>query len=237
MTWVAGVDGCKGGWLVVLRDLGTGRGQVAVKRTFAEVLGMRENPRIIAVDIPIGLMDKARPGGRACDHEARLKVGLRRPSVFSPPVRKALGADSWREADAINRASSPDGVGLARQTWGIVPRIREVDKALKPPEQQRVRECFPELSFAGMTGEPMRSSKRTVNGMQDRVEALIHAGFVDPRKFHGVLPSAEASFHDVLDAHACCWTAARIYEGTAGHLPEGRDVPRDRRGLAMQIWY
>jgi predicted RNase H-like nuclease len=237
MKWVAGVDGCKGGWFVVLQELGSGRIHHALKRTFAEVLGMNERPRIIAVDIPVGLLDRARPGGRLCDREARNKVGLRRPSVFSPPVRKALKAASWREADTINRASSPDAVGLARQTWGIVPKILEVDKALRPPDQQTVRECFPELSFAEMAGGPMRASKRTVNGMQDRVEALVHAGFADPRRLHGVLPSSEVSFHDVLDAHACCWTAARIFDGTAGHLPAGADVPKDKRGLAMQIWY
>jgi predicted RNase H-like nuclease len=236
MKWVAGVDGCKGGWFVILQELGSGRLHHVVKRTFAEVLRMKESPRVVAVDIPIGLLDHARKGGRLCDHEARIKVGLRRPSLFSPPVRKALKAASWKEADAINRASSPDGVGLARQTWGIVPKILEVDKALDPGEQT-VRECFPELSFAQMAGAPMRASKRTVNGMQDRAEALVHAGFADPRKLYGVYPGSEVSFHDVLDAHACCWTATRIFEGTAGHLPEGPDVPKDRRGLAMRIWY
>jgi len=62
MTWVAGVDACKGGWFVVATDVRSGRTIHAVKKTFSEVLAMGESPRIVAVDIPIGLPEKARRG-------------------------------------------------------------------------------------------------------------------------------------------------------------------------------
>lgn len=238
MTWVAGVDGCRGGWFVVARDLSSGRTLHLLKHTFAEVLGMRENPRIIAVDVPIGLPDAAVRGGRDCDREARRLAGPKRgTSVFSPPVRAVLAAGSWREADAVNRASSPAAIGLSRQTWGIVPKIAEVDGLMKPQVQQTVREAFPELSFAEMTGAPMRTSKRSVDGIQDRAEAVVRAGFADPRRLGGAWSGRDVAFDDILDAHACCWTARRIYEGVAGRLPVDREPERDRRGLTMEIWF
>jgi predicted RNase H-like nuclease len=237
MTWVAGVDACKGGWFVVARDLPSGRTVHAYKKTFAEVLSMRESPRIVAVDIPIGLPEKAHRGGRACDREARRIVGARRMSVFSPPVRAALGAATWKEADAANRASSPDGVGLSRQSWALIPKIVEVDRLLTKDVRQRVRECFPESSFAAMAGRPMTHAKRGVTGIMDRSELLMAAGFPDPLRLRGGWPTSLVAIDDILDAHACCWTAQRIFEGGAVRLPVESPPEHDRRGLPMEIWY
>ena len=237
MTWVAGADACKGGWLVVARDTRSGRTTHVLKKTFAEVLAMGESPRIIAVDIPIGLPEAARRGGRGCDREARRLVGARWPSVFSPPVRAALGAKTWSEANAVNKASSPEGVGLSRQSWGLVPKITEVDAALTKDARQRVREAFPELSFATMAGRPLQHAKRGVTGIQDRAALIAEAGFADPLGVRGGWPASLVAIDDILDAHACCWTAERIFRGEARHLPAEAPAEHDRRGLAMEIWY
>jgi predicted RNase H-like nuclease len=237
VTWVAGVDACKGGWFVVARDLPSKRTVHAFKKTFAEVLSMRESPRIVAVDIPIGLSERARHGGRACDREARLLVGKRRSSVFSPPTRAALKASTWSEANAANKATSPEGIGLSTQSWALVAKIAEVDRLLGKEVRQRVRECFPELSFATMAGRPLEHAKRGVTGIQDRAELLVAAGFADPLKLRGSWPSAEVGIDDILDAHACCWTAARIFSGDAQRLPADSPTEHDRRGLPMEIWY
>jgi len=237
MTWVAGVDACKGGWFVVATDVRSGRTIHAVKKTFSEVLAMGESPRIVAVDIPIGLPEKARRGGRACDREARGLVGHRHPSVFSPPVRAALDAATWAEANEVNKASSPEGVGLSRQSWGLAPKIREVDKALGKEARQRVRECFPELSFATMAGHPLAHGKRGVSGIQERVTLVVEAGFPDPLRARGSWPASQAAIDDILDAHACCWSAVRIFKGEAHHLPAEAGFEHDKRGLPMEIWY
>ena len=237
MTWVAGVDACRGGWFVVARDLPSGRTVHAYKKTFAEVLSMRESPRIIAVDIPVGLPDHAHRGGRACDREARRIVGARRMSVFSPPVRAALTAATWSEANTVNRASSAEGIGLSRQSWALVPKIVEVDRLLGKDVRQRVRESFPELSFATMAGRPLTHTKRGVTGIQDRAELVVAAGFADPLKLRGSWPSSVVAVDDILDAHACCWTAMRIFAGEARCLPEESPPEHDRRGLPMEIWY
>ena len=237
MTWVAGVDGCRGGWFVVARDTRSGRTVHAFKRSFSEVLSMRESPRIVAVDMPIGLPQHAVRGGRACDREARKLVGRRSPSVFSPPVRAVLATTTFAEAEAASQASSPSGIGLSKQTWGLVPKIAEVDRALGTEARQRVRECFPELSFAKMAGHPMAHSKRTVTGIQDRAELLVAAGFPDPLKVRGEWTGSLVGIDDILDAHACCWSAERIFEGCATRLPVDAAPEYDKRGLPMEIWF
>src|SRR6266700_814257 len=84
MLPVAGVDGCRAGWLVVHG------GRAAVCTDFAEVLTALPDDAVVAVDMPIGLVDEHEPGGRAVDRAARARLGAKRSSVFSPPPRCAL---------------------------------------------------------------------------------------------------------------------------------------------------
>src|SRR5207249_7904068 len=92
---VAGVDGCRAGWLVVLvdeRGHSISSSQVRLCTEFEEILSLFPAPAVIAVDIPIGLLDRPQEGGRVCDQEARRMLGRRASSVFSPPTRQVLGA-------------------------------------------------------------------------------------------------------------------------------------------------
>ena len=98
MAWVAGVDGCRGGWAVVLMQMqSTGRSawELRLCSSFGEVLDLDLKPAAIAIDIPIGLLDSAQSGGRDCDRAARSLLGRRPSSVFSPPIRKFLYAKSY----------------------------------------------------------------------------------------------------------------------------------------------
>jgi predicted RNase H-like nuclease len=231
--WVAGVDGSAGGWFVVLMDVRSGglRGRLA--RSFADVLRSPEAPRVIAADIPIGLLDAAVRGGRSCDREARRLLGWpRSASVFSPPVRAALRADGYAEAQEINRASSEGRVGLSKQAFGILPKIAEVDRVMTPSVQSRVHETHPELSFAEMhDGVALASGKRTGTGQLERIELLRRQGMDVTHDLRG---ADGATLDDVLDAAALAWSARRIADGTARRVPER--PPRDARGLRMEIW-
>jgi hypothetical protein len=53
--------------------LGTGRSRVEVRvvSDLSEVLRWKPAPRVLGVDMPIGLLDRAVPGGRDCDRAAR----------------------------------------------------------------------------------------------------------------------------------------------------------------------
>lgn len=237
MTWVAGADGCRAGWVVVARNMRTGAVHVRVARTFAEVMGAPESPRITAVDIPIGLPDHAEHGGRPADRAARELLGRpRMSSVFSPPVRGALRARDYAAAVTASRASSAEGIGISKQTFGILPKIADVDVAMDRGAQSHVKECHPELAFAEMaSGGPLRAGKKTGDGQRERLALLKGAGFADPLgAAGGALKTPGVAVDDLLDAFACCWTAGRILDGRAVRVPERPG--RDARGLLMEIW-
>ena len=70
-AWLAGVDGCAGGWIAAFVRLEDREMRVRIVARFADVLSAPEQPEIVAVDMPIGLLERAVPGGRICDREAR----------------------------------------------------------------------------------------------------------------------------------------------------------------------
>ena len=99
MVWVCGADGFKSEWCAVLRNLDTDefRSRVVSFRALAD---LPEKPTIVAVDVPIGLPDVTRPGGRTCERLARAMVGANHArSVFSAVGRIALRATSRVQAD------------------------------------------------------------------------------------------------------------------------------------------
>src|SRR5262249_57827971 len=70
-TWFAGVDGCRAGWVVAFLRPQSGEVRLRVVPCFAEVITAPETPAIIAVDIPIGLPERAVRGGRAPGNPGR----------------------------------------------------------------------------------------------------------------------------------------------------------------------
>lgn len=222
---VAGADGCRTGWVICRRD-GDGALDIRVVRTLAEAC---EGVAILAVDMPIGLVDEPRPG-RACEREARALLPGKASSVFPTPCRTALACASHAEANAVSKAL---GVGLTRQTFHLFPKMREVDALMRGNQALRpiVHEAHPELAFARMNGgKPVLSKKRRLEGFTERLDLLARHGFPwEPRSLPG------AARDDVLDAIAVCRTALLIAQGTAMRL--GPEQERDRHGLPMNIWF
>jgi predicted RNase H-like nuclease len=155
--------------------------------------------------------------------------------VFAPPVRATLAADSYQRALTLNRSSSRFTIGLSRQTYSILPKLREVHDAMTPDLQARIREVHPELSFAIMNGGvPLDVSKRTPAGIARRV-ALLEAFFPDVRGALVCFASSGVGKDDLLDAYAAAWSAWRMARGKAHYVPERPEL--DSRGLRMGIWY
>ena len=222
---VAGVDGCPAGWVVALvpRNGADDRpSEVHVVPSFADVLAL--GPAAIAIDMPIGL---AAAGQRACDVEVRRRLGARRASVFPAPIRAVLVASGYVEARDIGRAV--DGRGMSKQSFHLLPKVRELDAVITPRLQRTVVECHPELCFALMTGAPCAHPKRTAAGRAERLAALRTA-FPDVDA-HLAAPHRGARSDDVLDAFATAWTARRVVAGTAEHI--GGEP--DERGLRMEV--
>jgi predicted RNase H-like nuclease len=226
--WVAGVDGCRGGWLVVLAPLAGGPARVELFASVAPLVEMvrRGALRVAAVDMPIGL-PADRP--RSSDAVARRRLGPRGSSVFPTPPRAVLDAIDWPTGLAAARAAT--GRGISKQAWHLVPRIRELDAAMDPSLQPAVSEAHPESTFAAIAGAPLATRKRTAEGRAERLD-LLAAVHPDPAGLLEARP-AGAGADDVLDAAALVWTARRIVDGSALWLGDPHE--RDGRGLRMTL--
>lgn len=235
--WLAGADGFRDGWFVVLWRPSTGEVRRRTVGNVRALLDLPEAPDVLGLDMIVGLPDEAASGGRACDREARKLLGHpRSSSVFSPPAYVALQATSQREASAINRATHPDERGVSIQTFHLFPKMRDVAAHVTPAHQTWVREVHPELAFYAMNGDaPVPARKHDAAGKRQREDLLARNGFPDAADVLERMVGGPLTADDVLDAHAVCWTARRIREGTAQRLPED-DVPRNERGLRMEIW-
>ena len=152
--WIAGVDGCPGGWLIVLRPLDDPTAARArLVATFAEILALEPQPVFIGVDMPIGLPDIAGIGGRRADIEARANLGARQSSIFAVPSRAAVMQADYRDACASAFATSDPPRKVSKQCFNLFPKIREIDCLMNPALQQRVHETHPELGFWALNGE------------------------------------------------------------------------------------
>ncbi len=237
---VAGVDGCKAGWVVAVVSAtveATGKlryplaiEDIQISPHFADVLLRTYNCKLVCVDIPIGLSDGPEP--RTCDVAARKLLGQRASSIFTPPVRACFPARSYPDAAETHRKRTSKG--LSKQSFFIMDKIREVDELLTPAMQARVREIHPEVTFCSLNGNrPLKHNKRTLAGRDERIALLagIFPSTVGVIERFGKSQGTGAD--DILDALAAAWTAAAAVAGQAATLPEQPE--RDGKGLRMEI--
>jgi len=204
---VAGVDGCKRGWVAVV--LAGGRFLEArliegVESSFDELADVGR----IAIDVPIGY------GPRQADALARALVGG--SSVFTIPEQEAF------------EARFAEGGGISAQAHALGDRIRHVTALAV--NDSRLREVHPELCFTAMNDmRKLQFRKKSAGGAFERLGLLRKHGInVDP----GTLgAAATVPLDDVLDAAACAWTAARANPVSLPDPPESHD------GLSIAIWY
>jgi len=200
---VAGVDATPAGWVCARWDGQTleirvvGHDPVAVLAAWPDAV-------VVGVDIPIGLPQQGR---RRADEAARTFVGARASSVWPTPTRAVLEAD-W----------SP-GLHVSLQAHGMRKRIFAVERA----NDGRFHEVHPEVTFAFLNGRGPLESKRTWEGLQQRL-AMLEAVGLRP-------PATRAPADDVFDATAVAWSAARIARG------EALTLPADPAAGEPVIWY
>ncbi|MBX3503797.1 MAG: DUF429 domain-containing protein [Alphaproteobacteria bacterium] len=243
-VWVAGVDGCRGGWIAARLNLKSGEWCFQYVASLADIADSPPQPKVIAIDMPMGFLEQAEPGGRACEREARRLLKGKSSSVFAVPVRAVLDSPTYIHALAANRASSDHGLGLSKQAWHLVPKMCELDALLgsRSSLHERVFEAHPELAFARLNkGAPVLASKKTEEGRHSRLALLAAAGFkrVDARwaeyRATWKLRRTEIADDDAYDALAVCVTARHIAERNDIVLPSKPD--RDSRGIEMAVRY
>lgn len=216
---VLGVDGWRGRWVGALLN-----GRSVTLLDLPDVAAVLAVPgvEVIGIDMPIGLSED---GVRACDVQARKRLGRAGSSVFPAPLRQVLGAEDYLDACRISVGAS--GKALSKQAWNLVPSIRSLDGTLGDPAVDRVvAEVHPELSFRALD-ERVLDPKVTARGLAQRLAALRRAMDVDLLEAPPLVPAVDA-----LDACAAAWSAQRIADGTAESVG---DDAQDRLGRPMRI--
>jgi predicted RNase H-like nuclease len=217
---VLGVDGWRGRWVGALLD-----GRTVTLLELADVAAVLAVPdvELIAIDMPIGLSED---GVRACDVEARRRLGRAGSSVFPAPLRQVLDCADYPTACVVSRRAS--GKALSVQTWGLVPAIRSLDVALGSPPVERVHEVHPELAFRALD-DRVRDPKASARGVAQRIRALEPVMDVLDALAGG---PARVPAVDALDACAAAWSARRLADGRGECVGDGT---RDARGRPMRI--
>jgi predicted RNase H-like nuclease len=222
---VVGVDGCKGGWVVVELTDGT-----VTNCTFAPVFAdvVASAAAVIGVDIPLGEPASVH---RAADPAARRFVGGRlSSSVFTAPPLAAVRANDY--ATACRVSMELVGKQLSKQSWALREKMLDAYPAWCA-DPERVREVHPESCFRALAGAPLTTRKKSWAGLRQRTTLLRDAGIELGDDLGAV--GRIAAPDDVLDAAAAAWGAARIARGEGRSLPDPPE--RDVDGRDVAIWY
>jgi len=237
---LAGVDGCRAGWVAAFVREDRDELRVRVVSRFADVLAAPERPDLVAVDMPIGLPERIGPTGRGPERAVRPLLGKRQSSVFTVPSRRAVYAETYGEACRLAAETSDPPKKVSRQLFMIAPKIREIDTLLRgtPGLAAQAFEVHPEVAFWRLNGErPLTEPKKVKGqpygpGLALRRDLLAGAGFAAAAL--QMSPPQGAAADDLLDALACAAIARRIRAGTARPFP---DPPlHDESGLPIAIW-
>lgn len=224
---LAGVEPVTGGWLVApgnLQGINLAPQPAQVMTTLADVLDYRPSFTIVALHAPVGVMEKP-DEHRACDVEARGRLGRRGGSVVPAPSRALLEADTYEEARAIDPS-----LNIVR--WRSMAKAREAIREVQSWRQRTVYEVNPELAFTVMNdGQPLPYGRRSQLGREARRE-LLEAKLPGAA---GVLAQRPAGVREekLLDALADLWTARRIM---ARAIVRSAEEPVwDEEGVRMDI--
>jgi len=221
---VVGLDGYARGWVAVRID--GARRELLLLGGMAELLTLTFDRA--GIDMPIGLPER---DPRDCDIEARTMLRPHSSRVFTGARRGLWDHETHARANEVLKQRGEAGISI--QLWHLGPKITELDAMMTPPLQQRIREVHPELVFLRLNfGRPL-PSKKTEDGIAQRMRLLRREGFVElkdwlARKLPGVKKD------DILDACAVAIAARDFTQGNV--LPRGAGR-KDARGLKMQIWY
>ncbi|WP_378947062.1 DUF429 domain-containing protein [Mesorhizobium sp. ANAO-SY3R2] len=249
---VAGVDGCKAGWIAVIRQDAAELPEAKVFASFATLIGALPGDATVAVDMPIGLPDFTGKGGRGPEALVRPLLGQRQSSVFSIPSRASVHAETapfttveeWyaahRRASEVAMRTSEPPRGVSIQAFGIFSKIREIDALMiaRAELRERVIESHPEMAFWRLNGGQAMSLPKKVKGsvnpegMEERKALLARVGH-DRAFLEQALPRGAAA-DDFLDACAMMLIACRHRRGETVSFPT--PPGRDGYGIPVAIW-
>ncbi|MFT7220623.1 MAG: putative RNase H-like nuclease [Candidatus Azotimanducaceae bacterium] len=224
VTPIVGVDGCAGGWVAATFH------SISVFNSIDALIEHFPAQARILIDMPMGLPEI---GPRDLEVKARqcLPKG-KSSSVFAIPCRRAIYADDYRRACAINL--DVQGKKFSIQTWNICRKICELDRLLlaKPALTKRVFESHPELAFAVLAGGQALPPKKKIEGFEARllilseyiqgVQLLVETALSNYRR-------ATLAKDDVLDALVLAVT------GSMEQTILNDSADRDEKGIPIRM--
>lgn len=242
---LAGVDGCPAGWIACLIDpTGAQAPEIRLFPRFADLL-TEPGVEVVAVDMPIGLPDTIGPGGRGPERLVRPLLGKRKSSVFSIPSRTAVHAgegldepEAYAAACAAALATSDPPRKVSKQGFHLFPKIREIDRLMRPDLTIRVVESHPEVAFMVLNGGHAMSLPKKVKGatnppgLDERRDLLARLGL--SREVTAQRPPRGAAADDLLDACVLALVARRVRDGAARSWPS--PPAHDAHGREIAIW-
>lgn len=231
----AGIDGCKAGWILITFDVN--EKEYRILRSDGELESALKEFDKVFIDIPIGLNDETYT--RTCDRLLREKLGPDyASSVFSPPIRPALHAPTYVEANMESFEYTEKKLSL--QAWNITPKIKTVDRLLQEDEslREKVLESHPELLFMNLNGGMIYQKKNTKKGLKHRLDLVARhepAAVDFFREIKEEYRRNEVEEDDIVDVMALAYAAKKSIDKPVKSLPE--DPETDSTGMKMAIHY
>lgn len=220
----AGIDGCRGGWIVAYTDQ-----QSIVVQWIDSLHELKEfGIRSCLIDMPIGLSAE-----RHIDQDLRQALKpVRHHSVFSTPVRAAVYSDEYVLAKSINKKAT--GKSISIQSWNICPKIKEVDQFIQDTSNDFTAiESHPEYCFYRLNqNKHLQHKKSTSAGVDERIK-LLHTYKAEYTKAFELalksFPRKTVKADDILDA-LCLHLTGQHELGYIKNEPIN-----DEKGITMQI--
>lgn len=242
---VAGGDWAGGKWLAIILEDGVQVGCPRKKR-LSSIWELDWDFDRILIDVPIGLPHNEETLERreTLDSVARSVIG-RTGAVFPAPSRDACeGAKEGDDYETVAEQNQADiGKGLSKQSYHIAATIGEVDAFLRDNEAARkvVIESHPEVCFRGLLGEQLSHSKKTAQGIGERLKAL-DGHFDEPSVALGEIcrelddEPVDIDVDDVIDALGLAVVASYPAKDLNFLLPDeeyqdGKEIP-----MRMVYW-
>lgn len=229
-----GVDGCRFGWIgICFFDQGWSFYLEKHLKTLME----KSNPDICFIDIPISLSKNE--SVRECDAELRkLLPNNFKSSVFNAPVKLVLEAKDYLRGKEINQFIT--GKKITKQTWNIVPKIREVNNLLdhKPVYSRIFYEAHPETFFFRFNNDkPLNFKKKTPGGRIERLEILEQLYSKAGDIYNEIVMSTlrkNVNYDDVLDALVLALGCKIIYPDNMQAIPA--KLKPDDKGVLQNVF-
>lgn len=228
-----GIDGCKGKWLAV--ELSDNGFCVRLFDNINYVSSHYKNADCIMIDMPIGLAESKadiRP-----DEELRKNLKGKASSVFNTPCRQSVYETGYEKSSVTNNEIMSKK--LSRQSFAIIPKIREIDIFLQTHTEwkNRILESHPEYCFTLLNGNiPVFENKQTLEGSEKRLNILCRY-FPQSHEvvdlFKRTYPTLSSKTDDVIDALVLALIGAIGLDAGFTSIPE---FPmHDTQGIKMQI--